>query len=159
MLFRRTTQSNEWNRKDRQVLRSCQGAEIFFIHNKYYRSPSIPHSPCWGYKIYRLDLCRGVRLPDEIPDYGTKQSDCEVPVMLELWGMWSTPVLQSLLDSYWPGVLIPDRVLSMGQLEINCVLMLNWTAWKRTVLTFGRHTSARLICLKWNCFSMRNWII
>ena len=25
----------------------------------------------------------------------------------------------------WPGVVAPDRVLSMGQIELNCVLMLN----------------------------------
>ena len=35
--------------------------------------------------------CRGVRpLPNECPEYDTKQSDGEVPVMLELWGMRST---------------------------------------------------------------------
>ena len=28
--------------------------------------------------------------------YDIKQSDGEVPVMLELWGMWSTPSLPSL---------------------------------------------------------------
>ena len=45
--------------------------------------------------------------------------------MLELWGMWSTPSLSSLPGSLWPGVIIPYRVLSMGQIELNCVLMLN----------------------------------
>ena len=29
--------------------------------------------------------------PNECPRYDTKQSDGEVPVMLELWGIWSTP--------------------------------------------------------------------
>ena len=39
----------------------------------------------------------GVRLfPNECPGYDTKQSDGEVPVMLELWGMWSTPSLPLL---------------------------------------------------------------
>ena len=37
----------------------------------------------------------------------------------------------------WPGVVVPDRFLSMGQIELNCLLMLNWTAWNRTVLTFN----------------------
>ena len=27
---------------------------------------------------------------NECPEYDTKQSDGEIPVMLELWGMWST---------------------------------------------------------------------
>ena len=33
--------------------------------------------------------------------------------MLELWGMWSTLLLLSIPTSLWPGVVAPDRVLSM----------------------------------------------
>ena len=39
--------------------------------------------------------------------YDTKQSDGEVPVMLDLWGMQSTPSLPSLTDLLWPGVVAP----------------------------------------------------
>ena len=46
--------------------------------------------------------------------------------MLEFGGMCSTPLLTSLLGPLWPGVVAPDRVLSMGQNEVICVLMLNW---------------------------------
>ena len=42
--------------------------------------------------------------------------------MLELWGMWSTRSLPSLPDPFWPGVVAPDRVLSMGQIELNCIV-------------------------------------
>ena len=36
--------------------------------------------------------CRGIRtLTDECPGYDTKQCDVEVPVVLDLWGMRSTP--------------------------------------------------------------------
>ena len=45
--------------------------------------------------------------------------------MLELWRMQSTPLLPSLPGPLWPGVVAPDRVLSMGQIEVNCVLILN----------------------------------
>ena len=45
--------------------------------------------------------------------------------MLELWGMQSTPSLPSLPVHLWPGVVAPDRVLSMGQIEQNYILMLN----------------------------------
>ena len=38
--------------------------------------------------------------------------------------MWSIPLLPVLPDPLWPGVIATDRVLSMGQLELNCVLML-----------------------------------
>ena len=45
--------------------------------------------------------------------------------MMELWGMWSISLLTSLHGSLQTEVVAPDRVLSMGQIEQNCVLMLN----------------------------------
>ena len=80
--------------------------------------------------------------------YDAKLSDGEVPVMLELWGMWSTSSLPTLSGPLWPGVVAPDRVLAMGQIELNCVLMLNWIAQNRTVSTFKLRTYAKLNCLK-----------
>ena len=71
--------------------------------------------------LNRVHLCKGVRpSTNECPGYDTKQSDGEVPVMLELWGMRSTPSLTSLPGPLWPGVVAPDRVLSIGQIELNC---------------------------------------
>ena len=55
---------------------------------------------------------------NDSPVYDT-ESDGEVLVMLELWGMQSTPLLPSLPSPLWPGVVTHDRVLSMGQIEIN----------------------------------------
>ena len=52
--------------------------------------------------------------PTSVLEYDTKQSDGEVPVMLELWGMWSTTLLPLLPGPLWPGVVAPDRALSMG---------------------------------------------
>ena len=40
--------------------------------------------------------------------------------MLELWRMRNNPWLPSLPGPLWPGVGAPDRVLSMGQIELNC---------------------------------------
>ena len=57
--------------------------------------------------------------------YDTKQSDDEVSVMLKLWEMRSALSLPSLPVALWPGVVAPDRVQSMGQIELYCVLMLN----------------------------------
>ena len=48
-----------------------------------------------------------------------KQSDGEVPVLVELWGIGSTPSLPLLQDPLWPGVVALDRTLSMGQIELN----------------------------------------
>ena len=56
----------------------------------------------------------GKTLPNECPGYDTEQSDGEVPVMLGLWGMQSTPSLPLLPGLLWPGMVAPDWVLSMG---------------------------------------------
>ena len=52
--------------------------------------------------------------PYESPGYDTKQSDGEDQVMLEVWGMMSTPLLPSLPGSLWFGMGAPDRALAMG---------------------------------------------
>ena len=71
----------------------------------------------WGCRIHQLHLCKEVTpLPNEYPRYDIKQSDGEALVMLELWGMQSTPLLPLLPDTLWPGVVAPDRVLSKGQI-------------------------------------------
>ena len=63
--------------------------------------------------------------PNECPRYDIKQSDGEVPVMLDLWGMRSTPSLPSLPGPLWLEVVAPGRVLSTRQVELNCVIMIN----------------------------------
>ena len=67
----------------------------------------------WGYRIHRLLLCKGVRLPQQVSWYDTKNFDGEFPVMLELWIMQSTPSLPLLPVQLWSRVVAPDRVLSM----------------------------------------------
>ena len=48
--------------------------------------------------------------------------------MLELWEMRSNPSLLLLQSPLWPGVVTPDRVLSMGQIE----LFDNYTKYKHS---------------------------
>ena len=63
----------------------------------------------WGCRTHRLLLCREVRpYPNECPGYDTKQSNGEVPAMLELWGMRSTSSLPSLPGPLRPGVVAPN---------------------------------------------------
>ena len=69
-------------------------------------------------RIQRLHL-------NECPGYDTKQSDGEAQVMQTFWGMQSTPLLTLLPGHLWPGVVVPNMVLSMGEREVNCVLLLN----------------------------------
>ena len=89
--------------------RMCE--ECFFIN--HYEHLTCPVG--WGGRKHLLHLCRGVRPPpNECPGYDIKQSDGEVPVMLELWGIRSTSSLPSVPGPVWPGVAVLDRVLSMG---------------------------------------------
>ena len=89
--------------------------------------------------------------PNKCPGYDTKQSDDEAAVMLELWGMLSTHSLTSLRGPLWSGVVAPDRVLSMGQIELDCVLTLNWIVWNRTVW--------HLTVCKQKTIPILNWIV
>ena len=45
--------------------------------------------------------------------------------MQELWEMWDIPLTPLLPGPLWDGVVAPDWVLSMVQIELNCMLMLN----------------------------------
>ena len=83
-----------------------------------------------GSRIHRLHLCRGVRSSlNECPVYDTKKSDGVAPVMLELWGIKSSPSLPFLPGSLWPREAVPDRVLFVGLIELNCEVMLSWIVW------------------------------
>ena len=53
----------------------------------------------WGYRIHWLHLCKTPTTSVLI--YDTKKSDSQVPVLLELWGMRSTPSLPSLPSAFW----------------------------------------------------------
>ena len=57
--------------------------------------------------------------------------------MLELWGMRRIPLLPLLPGPLWPGIGSPDRVLSIGQIELFDIL----TECKQ-------RTYAKLNCLK-----------
>ena len=80
-----------------------------------------------GCRMYWLHLRRWVRpLP-------TSDLDITLYDLMGLWGMQSTPSLPLLPDPHKPGGVAPDRVLSMGYIELNSVLMLNWIVWNGIV--------------------------
>ena len=64
----------------------------------------------------------GYDYPNGCPVYDTKKSHGKTPIMRKLWGMRSAPFITIPLCT---GVVAPERVLSMGQIELNSVLMLN----------------------------------
>ena len=101
--------------------------------------------------------------PQRVSWYDTKQSDDEVLVMLELCGMQSTPSLPLVPGSLWPGVVTPDGARAMGLIELNCMLMLNWIVWIRTVwlnwITWSKYFWQLNCTYILNCVLMLNWII
>ena len=100
-----------------------------------------------GCRIHQLLLCRGVRpFPNECSGYDTKQSDGEVHDT-EILGNADYPFI----------AIIPRSILArsgstwLGQIELNCILMLNWIVWNRTVLRF--------FCLQTKTIFILNWIV
>ena len=89
----------------------------------------------WDCRIHRLHFCRGAR-PNQ-RSFG----ECRA------------------LYHCNRKVVAPERVLSMDQIELNCLLLLNWVSWNRTVLTLKLRTYAKLNWLKWNWVCMLNCII
>ena len=78
-------------------------------------------------------LYRGVRPPpNECPDMTQK---------IWWWGSCKAGTFRNAEYPFiaippcqlWLGVVVPDMVPSMGQIELNCVLNLNWSVWNRTV--------------------------
>ena len=64
-------------------------------------------------------LLQRVKTPtNESTRYDTNPSDSEAPVMLELWGMQSTPLLPLLPGPLWSRVVALERILSMGKIEL-----------------------------------------
>ena len=47
------------------------------------------------------------------------------PVMLVPYRMRSISLLPSLSGPHWPGRVAPNSLLSLGQIELNCVLIQN----------------------------------
>ena len=70
------------------------------------------HSLNLGKKFWELTASLQSPPPNECPGYDTKQSDGEVPVTLELLGMWHTPILPP--GPLWRGVVEPDKGPSYG---------------------------------------------
>ena len=121
---------------------------LSLLHQRRRRDDSQNSLPCWlGLSTTPIaPLQRGKSPLNECPGYDIKQCNGEFPVMLELWGMWSTPLLPSLPGRLWPRTVASDRVQSMGLIELDGVLMLNWIVWNRTVLTLKLCTYSKLNC-------------
>ena len=85
------------------------------------------------HQIYLIPLPSWLRLQNT--QTASRQRDKTQPSMnaldmtlnnlMVIWGMQSTPSIPLLPGLLWPRVVALDRVQSMGQIELNCVIMLN----------------------------------
>ena len=90
----------------------CVCVSLQVITNGILTTPFCPI--CWGCRIHWLHLCRGTKPSNiECSGYDTKQSDGEAPVMLGSRGIRNISSLPLLPGPFWPGVVAPDRALSM----------------------------------------------
>ena len=72
---------------------------------------------CWGgERVGNLVEVKRIMKKEQY-GYDTKQSDEEAPVVMALLGMQITPSLPLLPGPLSPGVVAPERILSMGQME------------------------------------------
>ena len=65
--------------------------------------------------------------------------------------MWSTFLLPSLPDPIWLGMIVPDIVLSMGRIRVNCVLIQHLMMEVELFLIFDLCTYVNLIYIQQLC--------
>ena len=70
----------------------------------------------WNTLTASLQWSKTPPRPQQVSWIWKKLFDDEAPA-LEIWGMWNTPMLPLLPGLFWSGVVAPDRILSMGQIE------------------------------------------
>ena len=75
----------------------------------------------WNKTVFYLILC--IALLGGVVEY----TDC-----ITIW-WWGSSIAGALGNAEYPFIAICAQILSMGQIELNCVLMLNWIAWHGTV--------------------------
>ena len=91
------------------------GLVSYPVHSFFRIGLPLLHSPVsWSCRIHRRHHYRWIRLTNQCHGYKTKQFDGKAPVMLELWGMWSTLSLPELPGQLWPGEVVADRIVFMG---------------------------------------------
>ena len=99
-------------------------------------------------RIRRLILHRGLRSPNEFPDYNTKRFNSKSSV-LERWGMRSTPSLQLPPGPLWPSVILPARY------GPNKNLIIFFTSNNLTVSELMNNVELQVLhCNTWNHLTM-----
>ena len=124
---------------------------IIFILIKF---PYQSNSPVgWDCRIHRLHLRRGIRPSlNECPRYDSKQSS----MIRELWecGVHSN---RSQVHSSPEWLLLRGSYLSRTVWYLNCILMLNWILWNRTVFIFNCMYTNKLYLIELFVIHSNTW--
>ena len=93
------------------------GNKIHFVQSVYLFLPS-QHSQLGQENTLTASMMgRMTPTHNQRPGYDTKPSYGEA-LVLEFWGMWSTPSLPVTPCSLWPEKEIPVKIPSIGQIEL-----------------------------------------
>ena len=109
-----------WEKKDCRASRTPTSANCSvsdFDKKKQKKTKKLSIAFLQSSGVLKYTNCfsaEGLYSPNECPGHETKQFDSKSPVILELWRRWSATYLLSRPGPPWPGVVAPDRVLSMG---------------------------------------------
>ena len=85
-------------------------ASIFFFYYHLTLAGFVEYTSCLS--------AEGLHHSHVYPGYDITQSDGKALVVLKFWGMQSTLSLALLPGPLWPRVVVSDKVLSMGQIEL-----------------------------------------
>ena len=99
-----------WIARNRTVLTSklCSYTKLNYLKENCFDINSVYCPVGWDCRIHWLHLCRGVRHPP------MSVLDMTVNIlMVRIWRIRSTSSLPLLPGLLWPGVVAPDRVLSI----------------------------------------------
>ena len=111
----------------------------------------------WGCKIHRLHPCRGVRpLPTSFLDM-TRNN-----LMVRFQWCWDFGKFEAPLHCYCSQVHSGPEWQHL--IELNCILMLKWIFWIRTVwqnwIVWNRNVFDNYtVYFHLNCVLMQNWIV
>ena len=88
-------------------------------------------SPCQqGSKYADYILCRGVRLP-KCGVLGMILNSESQALVLEIRGVWNTPSLPLLPDSFGSRVVGPVMMSFMGQIDVFKIICISWYSVKK----------------------------
>ena len=134
-MFRLRTDPVDWGSR-MHWLHLCTGVRLCVITLNWFvwnRSVFIFKNNWWPCRLGLQNTLTASLQRGKTPQTSIR----DMTLTIRWWGscnagaLWNVeyPSLPSLPGSLWPGVVASDRILSIGQIELICVITLNWFVW------------------------------